>query len=237
MVDFFRSLAAKLNIFPCPICRCGNGGGENFFCPDCEEKMHRITGPRCRACGGELNTALALCSTCLSEKKRPWSGAVSVYEYCDLTRRMIHRFKFFNHPELARPFGIAASERMRQEKEFKADVVVPIPLHFTRQYSRSFNQAALIAEVVAGELGIAFCNGLIRKKRTVHQSRLKKEARRKNPHGVFAVRYPDLLRGKCVLLIDDVFTTGATLSAATKELLKSGSGPVFVLTVARPPRY
>ena len=237
MREFLRRLAAALNLFPCPICRCGDGGGANRFCPECEAQMHRITGVRCRGCGGELDTVLALCSTCLAGDERPWIGAAAVYEYRDLTRRVIHRFKFFNHPELARPFGIPAAERIRQEEGFRADVVVPVPLHFTRHYRRSFNQAALFGGVVARELGIPLCNALVRTRRTRHQARLAREERRKNPHGVFAVRRPDVLRGKCVLLVDDVFTTGATLASAAKVLLKEGAGPVFVLTAARTPRY
>ena len=208
----------------------------NRFCPACEARMHRITGTRCRGCGGELDTALALCSACLAAEKRPWIGAAAVYEYRDLTRRVIHRFKFYNHPELARSFGIAGAECMRGVENFRAEVVVPVPLHFTRHYWRSFNQAELFGEVVAGELGIPLRNALVRIRRTRHQSRLSREARRKNPRGVFAARNVEAVRGKCVLLVDDVFTTGATLASAANVLLKAGSGPVFVLTAARTPR-
>ena len=237
MVEWLRKLAAELNLFPCPVCRHGNGGGRNCFCPECEREMHRIEGARCRGCGGELDTALALCSSCLAEDAPPWIGAASVYEYRDLTRRVIHRFKFFNHPELARPFGIRGAERMRQESGFRADVVVPVPLHITRYYWRSFNQAALFGGIVAEELGIPLCEALVRTRRTRHQARLNREARKKNPRGVFTVAKPDEVRGKCVLLVDDVFTTGATLASAARALQKADCGPIFVLTAARTPRY
>lgn len=237
MFELVRKWAAGLNLFPCPVCRRGDGRGRNCFCPECEREMHPITGPRCRGCGGELDTALALCSECLAGEPRPWAGAAAVYEYRDLTRRLIHRFKFYNHPELARSFGIPAAARMRRETNFRADLVVPVPLHFTRLYLRSFNQAALFGGVVADELGIPLRRALVRTRRTRHQARLKREERKSNPRGVFAVVRPETVKGKCILLVDDVFTTGATLASAARTLLDAGSGPVFVLTAARTPRY
>lgn len=237
MFESLRKWVSGLNLFPCPVCRSGDGGGRNRFCTECEREMHPIEGLRCRGCGGELDTALALCSECLAGEARPWIGAAAVYEYRDLTRRLIHRFKFFNHPELARSFGIPAAERMRREENFRADVVVPVPLHITRYYLRSFNQAALFGGVVAHELGIPLCHALKRTRRTRHQAKLKREARKTNPRGVFAVADPGAIKGKCVLLVDDVFTTGATLASAARTLLDAGAGPVFVLTAARTPRY
>ncbi len=239
LLKHLLSWAKTLNLFPCPACRCGNGAGKNCFCPKCELEMHRIDdATRCRTCAGELDTALAVCSSCLSgEEARPWIGAAAVYEYRDLTRRLISRFKFFNHPELARSFGVPAAERMRREDSFRADVVVPIPLHISRYYWRSFNQASLFGGVVAKELNIPFSHALKRTRRTRHQARLKRKERYANPQGVFAVVKPEAVKGKCILLVDDVFTTGATLASATRALLAAGSGPVFILTAARTPRY
>lgn len=149
MVEWFRKFAAWYNLFPCPICRTGEGEGVNRFCPECRRELHRIPAPHCRGCGGELDGVLAVCSKCLAAPPRPWIGAASVFEYRDLARKVLHDFKFHNFPELARPLGELAAEVMREEN-FRADLVVPVPLHYTRLFLRSYNHAALFALLQSG---------------------------------------------------------------------------------------
>ena len=195
MVEWFRKFAAWYNLFPCPICRTGEGEGVNRFCPECRRELHRIPAPHCRGCGGELDGVLAVCSKCLAAPPRPWIGAASVFEYRDLARKVLHDFKFHNFPELARPLGELAAEVMREEN-FRADLVVPVPLHYTRLFLRSYNQAGLFAAVTAKHLGIPFADALKRIKRGRRQSSLNREARHRNPAGAFAVRHPERIAGK-----------------------------------------
>ncbi len=234
--EWLRRFSAACNLLPCPLCRSGDGAGVNAFCPDCLAKLRFFPQPACPGCGGELDGVLAVCSKCLAAEPRPWVGACSLFEYRDLGRRIIHDFKFHDAPELARPLGRLAGEAMRRNS-FEGDLVVPVPLHFTRLWYRSYNQAELFGRMVARELGIPLSNALSRRRRGRRQSALGTAARRRNPRGAFAVVHPEKIRGKRIILVDDVFTTGATLTAAAKALLSAGSGPVFVLTAARTPRY
>lgn len=236
--ELLRRFSRACNLLPCPRCGRGDGGGANRFCAACLAELSRIpAGPRCPGCGGALDGVLAQCSACLAEaEERPWNGAVTLFEYTGAARELVHDFKFHGRPELARPFGALAAEALR-EARFRADLVVPVPLHWTRLWRRSYNQAGLFGERLAAELGIPCRNALRRRKRTRRQAGLRREQRARNPRGAFAVRDPDAVTGRPVLLVDDVFTTGATLTAAAKVLRAAGCGPIFVVTIARTPRY
>lgn len=114
--------------------------------------------------------------------------------------------------------------------------VVPVPLHFSRLFTRGFNQAAVIARSVARAHGLAYApRALVRVKRTPAQAALSRSERAKNLEGAFQARNPPALRGKAVLLVDDVFTTGATAAACARTLRDAGAADVRVFTLARTP--
>ncbi len=232
MFNLFR----YYNLLPCPLCKRGDGDGANRFCADCLKELPKAPSPACPGCGGELDGALASCSICLGATARPWAGAVTLFEYRDLARKMLHDFKFHNFPELARPLGELAAAKVK-EAGFMPELAVPIPLHWTRLWGRSYNQAGLFAAETARNLGIPCREALRRRKRGKRQASLGQKARSTNPKGAFEARSPEPLAGKRILLVDDIFTTGATLDAAAKTLLAAGSGPVWILTIARTPRY
>ena len=115
-------------------------------------------------------------------------------------------------------------------------VIVPVPLHRWRLVSRRYNQAALIAGALAPDLGVPLLlDGLVRTRATPSQGRLNAKERRRNVRRAFALNpsYKQSIKGKAVVLIDDVYTTGATVSECTKVLLKAGAAKVQVLTLAR----
>ena len=220
-----------LGLFPCPVCG-GPGGGRNDFCPECRERFQRFTGPRCPGCGGVIDGILAQCSSCVTEPLRPWRYAVTCFAYDRFAREVIHKFKFGNCPELARPLGRMAAAQLADCRE-PMDLLTAVPLHWSRYWQRSYNQSALFAGICAGELGVPFRQVLRRTRPTPHQADLPRNERLKNLKGAFALRRGVNIAGLHVWLADDVFTTGATLHEAAKTLLNGGAADVRVLTLAR----
>ena len=165
--------------------------------------------------------------------KRPYSDAVAVMEYSGTGRTLIRQMKFSNHPELARPLALLAAEKLR-ESGMEFDVIVPIPLHWRRFLQRSYNQTELLSAVIAAETGKPMIRGLKKVLATPQQAGLKKSGRLGNLRRSFAV-CDRSFENKTVLLVDDVFTTGTTLSTAAGVLLKNGAGAVKVLCCARTP--
>ncbi len=142
------------------------------------------------------------------------------------------RFKFQDHPHLAEPLGQLMIQRWRQ-CEIKVDLVTSVPMSSKQLRVRGYNQAELMAKVVARCLGLPYKTLLMKRKETREQSKLKREERLTNVIGVFEPCGNEDLGGKAVLLVDDVLTTGATASECAKVLLSAGASAVYVLTLAR----
>jgi ComF family protein len=201
-------------------------------CGDCWRSVLPITPPLCDRCGDPLaRQNESLCAVCCAN-----SGAIgrarAVGEYQGTLREIIHALKYAGRISLARPLA----ERMRHrggELLKDVDYVVPVPLHWRREYQRGFNQAHEIAR----HLGPPVVKALRRRRATRAQVELPADRRRANVTGAFAIhrsRFGDpLIRGKTVLLIDDVSTTGATLEACAHVLREKGASAVLALTAAR----
>jgi ComF family protein len=145
----------------------------------------------------------------------------------------IRRFKYNERPDLARPLGRMLRIAAR-DAGLRADLVVPVPLHPRRLAERGYNQAALLAAHVAAELGAPLAaRGLTRLRHTEQQAQLTRGDRLSNTAGAFRARAPDRVRGRAVVLVDDVATTGATLEACRAALLLAGAASVTCLVVAR----
>lgn len=235
MKELLRRFAAWCGFFRCPLCEERGGNGRNEICPECREQLELLPFKgHCRGCGGRNDSALAVCSGCMAFPPRPYSDALAVMEYSGAGRTLIRQMKFGNRPELARPLAILAAEKLR-ESGMEFDMIVPVPIHWRRFLERSYNQTELLGSLIASETGKPMVKALKKIRSTPHQSRLKKSKRQKFLKNSFAVRDPGVIAGKQILLLDDVFTTGATVSTAAKELLKNGAGSVKVLCCARTP--
>jgi ComF family protein len=158
---------------------------------------------------------------------------VSVYGYGGEIREVIQRFKYQGHVWLA-PF--LADRMCRNWKQYGAgspDVTVPIPMHRIKELWRGYNQAELLARQVSLCLGVPLAAGLVRVGWQRQQARLRFEQRQTNVKRAFRVTTADKLVDRHILLVDDVFTTGATLMAAATALRSAGVRQVSVLTLAR----
>lgn len=154
-------------------------------------------------------------------------------------RELIHLFKFGGVRSLAAPFGRWLAEAMPRQQRF--DALVPVPLHWWRWLRRGFNQSALLARELSGRTGLPLLEGALQRVRaTPQQALLTRGGRRRNVARAFQVARPALVAGRRLMLVDDVYTTGATLNACAAELKKAGATHVSTLTLARvdrrPPR-
>ncbi len=190
---------------------------------------------RCQLCGGLNDTTLEICHEC-AVTPRPWQCGVTVFPYQGTAGDLVRDYKYHRITAYAPFFAHAIAQEWRDAAPLvHPDCVVPIPLHWTRRLQRGFNQAALVAQFLAKELELPCITPLRRHRHTGHQARLDAEARTRNLRRAFTVppRLATQLVGRTVLLIDDVFTTGATLTAATEVLLDAGAREVAVATLAR----
>jgi ComF family protein len=208
-------------------------------CGDCLAAPRPLTAEHfCVSCGTAfLNPApldnSGLCGLC----RRGLTGfdsAVCFGEYDDELRRLIHLFKYSGVAQLARPLSRMLLSAVPRSARF--DAIVPMPLHWTRRWRRGFNQAELIARELARSLGVPVVKALARSRATAPQAGLTRAQRRSNVSGSFRVHRPTIIAGAHVLLVDDVMTTGATLSGAAAALKRAGARRVTAATVARADR-
>lgn len=160
-----------------------------------------------------------------------FDSAYAYGSYEGSLRDLIHLYKYAKVESLSQPLSRLLIQAIPLNENF--DVIQPMPMHWRKQWQRGFNQAELIAEPVARRYGLKLANNLCRKRYTAAQAGLDERQRRLNLRDSFRLRRPDEIRGRRILLIDDVFTTGSTLRAATGVLKAAGAERVTALTLAR----
>jgi ComF family protein len=231
-----RSLLSLLYTPCCAACQKAVADA-HAVCPACWSAMGLIERPFCERLGTPMNVdyGIGLLSPSAIADPPVYNKARIVTRYDAIARSMVSRLKYGDRPELAL---LMARMMMRSGAELleKADVIVPIPLHRARLWSRRFNQSACLAEAIAEKSYVPHNPFLLsRVKHTRPQVGLTRAQRRENLQGAFKVMpamRPDL-EGKNVLLVDDVLTTGSTANAASRALLKGGAASVDCLAFAR----
>ena len=212
--------------------------GGNSLCAHCWRHLTFLGPPMCRLCGYPLPETVAdmpVCGACASEPPL-FSRARAALRYDDGARGMILRFKHADRTDIARTFG-RMLETAGAELLADSDLIAPVPLHRWRLLQRGYNQAALLANTLAHDGERQVVPDLLQRiQATASQQGLGGEQRKRNINaGAFRLhpRHRASITGRRVLLIDDVLTTGATVTACTRVLMRSGAAAVDVLAIAR----
>ncbi len=214
------------------------GAINGLICLDCWQKIKRNLPPFCHHCGRHLENisfAKNICNSCL-KKRFHFDRAFSPCRYEGTLKVLIQAFKYKGYDHLG---PVLSALMVDFVKEYRVpvdfmDFIVPVPLHQSRQREREFNQAEILGNHLAGAFAKKALNhNLLRHRATKTQTELcDRELRALNVKNSFSVKEKEIIRGKNILLVDDVLTTAATCSEAASALKNNGANIVFVLTLA-----
>src|SRR5437867_12022487 len=234
--SFVRSAASLLYPPSCTICSGPVEVGE-YLCDECEAKISRIVPPFCAKCSEPFDGAITntfACANC-AHRTLHFDAAISAYRSRGIVRHVILNFKYGRQSHLrhlvARWLIAAFDDERLRERRF--DAIVPVPLHPARQRERGFNQAAVLAEWLGSHLSLPLRPALQRVHYTTTQTAFDRSERMQNLRGAFRLRKKADVRNLRVLLIDDVLTTGSTLSECARVLKEAGARSVYAATAAR----
>jgi len=224
-------------LFPprCAVCNGHQRYGENAICLGCKERVRWVEEPVCFICGMELyaqSTANPICGECL-KKTPPFEYARSLFYYSDEIRTLVSSLKYKKDTSV-----LPAINELVRECDLSAynacDYIVPVPLHKKRLQQRGFNQALLLAKIFFGRSDTRIKSTILHRNRnTVPQVSLDGKERRRSLKNAFTVKTDVDLSGATICLVDDVYTTGTTVSECSRGLLSRGAESVVVLTLAR----
>ncbi|MGN8805355.1 MULTISPECIES: ComF family protein [unclassified Blautia] len=213
----------------CPVCQKILKDQRRMICPECEKKLQPIGHPRCYKCGKPIEEG-EYCKDC-QKHTHIFDQGRGIFVYDGIMRRSVTRYKYYG----CREYGYFYAKAMyryawKNLNQWKPDLIVPVPIHKSKERLRGFNQAAYLAERLSCYTGIPVDTDLVQKVvKTKSQKKLNAMQRRKNLEKAFLVTKN--IRGKDILVIDDVYTTGSTIDAMAGCLRKRGAKNIYFLTV------
>lgn len=218
----------------CQVCRKGFvTDDENIWlCNDCRSKLQPIPSPYCPICRNQMSDSAHKCKQCRREGYLSWQYSLGIYD--EILSHLIKACKYSDKPGIARMLGRLLAEELRKFQHIdRIEIVCAVPMHRRKESKRGFNQTEVMAESVSEELGKEHVPGLLyQNRRNQDQIGLTVQQRYRNVRGVFSVADVDLVRGRSVLIIDDVTTSGATLNSVAHLLSDGGASMVAAATAA-----
>lgn len=206
------------------------------LCYGCVRKLKWTITEACVKCGRPLKREKinGQCEDC-SAGKHFFDKGISCVMYGDREKHIIYDFKYGKKAYYGEKLGEIMAEKVASEPSLRWDMVIPVPMYKEKEKDRGYNQAALLGRYMAEHLGTAFIkNALIRIVDTPPMSSLSIEERERNVRNVFIVnnKYVNMIKGKSILLVDDIFTTGNTMDECARVLKESDAGEVFAVAFA-----
>jgi ComF family protein len=237
-----RVLRGLVDVFyppRCVLCAAPLSRAEQCLCERCRARLPLLRGARCPRCARPIRTyggTDQLCGACRLHPHGLLDSIAAAGEYDGALRELIHLYKYARYQFLSRELATLMLQQPAVVHLLgHADWLVPIPLHWTRTRWRGFNQARELSR----HLAAATATGVLpdadfrRRRRTAPQVQLNAAGRAANMHGAFSVRNPTRIVGRRLLLVDDVYTTGATAAECARALRRAGAVGVSLLVVAR----
>ena len=236
-----KSIILKITNFFFPI-TCVVCGRSLFFddkfriCDECVSGLEMIDGLYCRKCGKVLPDGGENCYSCRKISDYHFENIRSVCVYDGTAKDLVHKFKYGGRDYIGRILGKTMNTVLDlQGYKNEIDFVVPVPMHWLKRYLRGYNQTEILANEISETIGKPVYKSISRTKSTKPQYKLRKEERSTNLAGCFAIRekYRNEIKGKTLLLIDDVCTTCSTIEECSKTLRRAGASKVYALTFAK----
>lgn len=228
--DMVRSAVSLLYPRRCMVCHQPAPYGA-YICPECEKKLPVIESRRCRKCGKPVEDFEAVCRDC-TMTHHIYDRGIGIYRYDCVMRDAVSYLKYKGRVEYGETMGIYAARAARSElAAWAPDVLVPVPIHKERLLARGYNQAGVIAGAISKVSGIPVAaDGLVRKGNTIALKNLSARERFEALTSVFDVG-TGLSGVRSVLIVDDIYTTGATVDAGARVLRQAGISRIYFLSV------
>ena len=239
LVARINPLPALGSLFYPPTCvACAEAvEGDEYLCASCQSRATRIVAPFCAKCSEPFFGAITQTFSCANCEQRTlhFDAAIAAYRSRGVVRKLVHDFKYGKQRHLRHPLAHWLGETLDDPRlrGRRFDMIVPVPLHAARERERGFNQATLLAELLSDQLALPLCPVLERIRYTTTQTAYDRAERMENLQDAFRLRKNRDVRELRVLLIDDVLTTGSTLSECARVLKAAGAISVHAATAAR----